>query len=177
MVAEDEEVANPLGLRPQQRQRGGGRGGLEPDRIEDDLPIRVLLRDLQRVEWRVHHAHVGTGSLGVEQAAAAAGHAHEIAEACEDDAGLVRDGDAVIEAAHGDDAHRAPGSMYELDVARQKILDAVLEDGVGVPTAHLHDLPMLVAGLGCDARAEGAGEVGVAELVSELHAGCPLLSR
>ncbi len=138
------------------------------------MPIGVLLRDLQRVEWRVHHAHVGTGGLGVEQAAVAAGHAHEVAEAREDDTGLVRDGDAVVEAAHRDHAHRTPGSVHELDVARQQVLDAVLEDGVGVPAAHLHDLPVLVAGLGGDARAERAGEVGVAEFVGELHAGVPV---
>ena len=68
--------------------------------------------------------------------------------------------------------------MHELDVARQQVLDAVLEDRVRVAAAHLHDLPVLVAGLVRDARPQRAREVGVAELICELHAEpFPLFSR
>jgi hypothetical protein len=50
VVAVDEEVGGRLALRPDERQRGRGGGGLEADGEEDDVPIRVLLRDPERVE-------------------------------------------------------------------------------------------------------------------------------
>ncbi len=68
--------------------------------------------------------------------------------------------------------------MHELDIAREEILDAVLEDRVGMPPADLHDLPVFVARLTGDARRERIGEVRVAKFIGELHAGGPpLLSR
>ena len=175
VVAEHEEVAQPLRLRAHQRQRGGWRRGLEPDRVEHYLAVRVLVRDLQRVERRVHHAHIGAGGLGIEQAPVTPRHAHQVAEAREDHPGLFGDGDAVIEPPHRDDTDWTTRTMHELDVARQQVLDPVLEDRVGVPTAHLHDLPVLVPCLAGDARGERARKVGVAKLVGELHAGGPPL--
>ena len=178
VVAEDEEVANALGLGSHQGQRRRRRGGLEADRVEHDLAVGVLLRDLQarraanrpcarrrRQPWR------RAGSRRCPGTRIRSPKHVKITP------GSMRDGDAVVEASHRDHAHGASGSVHELDVARQQVLDAVLEDRVGVPTAHLHDLPVLVARLGGDARTQSAGEVGVAEFVCELHAGVPLPSR
>ncbi len=85
--------------------------------------------------------------------------------------------DAVIETPHRDDAHRASRPVHELDIARQQVLDAVLENRVRVPAAHLHDLPVLVSRLGGNARTEGPGQVRVAEFICEFHAVVPFPSR
>ena len=98
------------------------------------------------------------------------GHSHHVAEAGQDDVRPLRDRDAVVHPAHRDDAHRTAGAVHELDVLGQVILDAVAIDRVGVPAAHLHDL-VVPAGLAqCgDLPPEHCRQVGVAELVDELH--------
>ena len=85
--------------------------------------------------------------------------------------GLVGDRDAVVDAPHRDHAHRAARAVHELDVRRQQVVDAVLVDRVGVPAAHLHDL-VVAARLdrGEDLARQRPPELGVAELVDELHA-------
>ena len=64
-----------------------------------------------------------------------------------------------------------PGPVHELDVRRQQVVDAVLVDRVRVPAADLHDL-VVAARLDRrqDLAGERAAELGVAELVDELHA-------
>ncbi len=60
--------------------------------------------------------------------------------------------------------------MDELDVVGEQVVDAVLVDRVGVAPAHLHDLvvaPRLKGG--DDLAGHHAAELGVAELVDELH--------
>ena len=165
------KFGDALGLGALERQRRRGRGGLEADREEHDLAVGVLLGDPQRVERRVDHPHVGARRLGLEQRPVRARDAHHVAEAGEDDAGLVRDRDPVVDAPHRDHAHRAAGPVDELDVLRQQVVDPVLVDRVGVAAAHLHDL---VVAAGLDRRQDLAGEhpaeLGVAELVDELHA-------
>ncbi len=78
----------------------------------------VLLRDPQRVERRVDHAHVGALGLRVHERALRAGHAHHVAEAGEDHARLLGDRDAVVHAPHRDHADRAAGAVHQLDVRR-----------------------------------------------------------
>ncbi len=100
-----------------------------------------------------------------------AGHAHHVAEAGEDHAVGVGDGDAVVDAAHRDHADRAAGAVHELDVRRQQVVDAVLVDRVRVAAADLHHL-VVAARLDQrqDLAGDGAAERGVAELVDVLHA-------
>src|SRR5262249_14358335 len=63
-----------------------------------------------------------------------------------------------------------PRPVHELDVCRQQIVDPVLVDRMRVAAAHLHQL-VVAAGLDQrkDLHGDGAAEVGVAELVDELH--------
>ena len=64
-----------------------------------------------------------------------------------------------------------PGPWTSSTFVRQQVVDPVLVDRVGVPAAHLHHL---VVAAGLDGREDLAGqraaELGVAELVDELHA-------
>ena len=171
VAAHDAEVGHALGPGPLERERGGGRGRLEADGEEDDLAVGVLLGDAQRVQRRVDHPDVGARGLGFEQAAVRSRDAHHVAEAGEDDAVLVGDGDPVVDAAHGDHAHRAARPVDELDVGREQVVDAVLVDRVGVTAADLHQL-VVAAGLHQreDLAGDGAAELGVTELVDEPHA-------
>ncbi len=126
-------------------------------------------RDFERVERRVHEPHVGAARLGLEEVALRPGHPHHVAERREDDAGLLGQPHRVVDAAHRDDAHRAPGPVHQLDGFGQQVLDAVPVDGVGVPAAHLHELELVAAGQlgdGLDQRARGGR---VPELVDESH--------
>jgi hypothetical protein len=170
VVAEDEEVAQALGLGALQRQCRGGRRGLEPDREEHDLAIRVLARELQRVERRVHHAHVSAARLGVEQRAVRGRHAQHVAEGREDHLGALGDRDRVVLATHRYDAHRAARPVDQLDLVGQQVLDAVLVDGVRVPAADLHQL---VAAARLDQRRDLLGQprrhLTRPELVDEPH--------
>ena len=178
VAAHAAEVGDALGLRALERQRGRGRGRLEADREEDDLAVGVLLGDPQRVERRVDHPHVGALRLGLEQRAVRARHAHHVAEAGEDHARLVGDRDAVVDAPHRDHADRAARAVHELDVRGQQVVDAVLVDRVRVAAADLHEL-VVAARLdgGEDLAGQHPAELGVAELVDELHAAASSAER
>ena len=145
VVAEDGEVRRSLGACSQQRHRGRRRRRLEADREEDDAPVGQLRGERERVERRVDHAHVRAAGLRLEQRAAAARDAHHVAEGRERDAGLLGEGDRVVDAAHRDHADGAAGAVHELDLGRQQVLEAVAVDRVGVPAADLHD-PHRLAG-------------------------------
>ncbi len=80
----------------------------------------------------------------------------------------------VVDASHGQHAHRAARTMHQLDVGRQQILQPEAIDGVGVAAAHFHEtvLPLrisqpadLIGGLRDDA--------GVAEFVDKFHVSFP----
>src|SRR5262249_46575912 len=97
--------------------------------------------------------------------------AHHVAEAGEEHARLAGDGDAVVDPAHGNDAHRAAWTVDELDVGGQQVVDAVLVDRVRVPGAHFHEL---VVATGLDQGENLAGqrpaELRIAEFFDVLHA-------
>ena len=119
------------------------------------------------------------GSL-LEAKAAGAGYAHHVAEAGEDHARLVGHGDAVVDAAHRDHAHRAARPVHELDVGRQQVVDAVLVDRVRVAAADLHHLVVTARLDGPeDLPGQRPAELRIAELVHVLHrhAATPLSAR
>ena len=111
--------------------------------------------------------------LRLQEALRRAGDAHHVAEAGEDHLGvLCGDRDAVVDPAHRHDADGAAGAVDELDVLGEEVVDAVLVDGVGVPAADLHQLVVAVrVDLVQDLAGQDAAELGIAELVDELHAG------
>ena len=140
MVAEDREVADPVGAGAQQRDRRRRRGRLEPDPEEDDVPLGRAAGELERVERRVDHPHVGPTRLRLEQRAAGAGDAHHVPEGREQHLGALGERDRVVDAAHRDHADRAAGAVDEVDLGGDEVLDSVLVDRVGVASADLHDL-------------------------------------
>ncbi len=71
---------------------------------------------------------------------------HHVPEGGEDDPRFPRHGDGVVDAAHRDDAHRAAGTVHELYVGRQDMLDPVPVDRVRMAAADLHELELVVPG-------------------------------
>jgi hypothetical protein len=94
--------------------------------------LRVVDRQLERDERRVHEPDVRPAGLGLEQGPVAAGYPHHVAEGGEDDAGLPGQPDRVIDPAHRDHAHRAPGPVDQL--GRAFAADIDLPSGIS-PTA------------------------------------------
>ena len=170
VIAEHREVLQPLRRGADHRHRGGRRGGLEPDRHEHDLLVRVLPGDLQRVQRRVHHPDIGALGVGVEEGAAAARYPHHVAERGHDHVRLRGQVDRVVHPPHRDHADRAAGAVHQGDRLGQVVLEAVLVDRVGVPAAHLHQL-VLAARLAQrrDLRGQRVGLVGITEFVDEFH--------
>ncbi len=83
--------------------------------------------------------------------------------------GLFGQPHRVVDAAHRDHAHRAAGSVHQLDGLGQQVLDSVPVDGVRVTAAHLHELELVACrelGDRLDQRARGRR---VPEFVDELH--------
>ena len=169
VVAEHGEVQQSLVPRAEHGDGGGRRGGLEADGEEDDVAVGVADGELQGVERRIDHPHVGAGRLGIEQALAASGHLHHVAVGREDHAPLG-DRDRVVHPPHGDDAHRASGAVHQLDAIRQELIEAVLVDRVRVPAAHLHELAPVPGGELLDAPQEGGDQSRIAVLVDVFHA-------
>ncbi len=173
VVREDTEVADLAGPRLQQRQRRRRGRRFESDCEEDHRPVRILRRDPQRVERRVHEADVGAFRFGFEQVALAPRDPHHVAKGSEDHPGLFRHGDGIVDPAHGNHADRAARPVDELHGGRQDVFDPVAVDGVGVAAAYLHELEVVVAGQLGDPSHEGPGGDGVPVFVDEAHRGLP----
>ena len=145
VIAKQREVFDPFFFRAQHSECSAGHGCLEAQCKEDDLPVRVLFGDLQRVEGRVDHAHVGAIGFGLEQAFFRSGYPHRVSERGEDHAGHVGQCDAVVDSSHRQHANRAAGAVDQLDAIGQHCLHTVAEDGVCVTAADFHDVDRATA--------------------------------
>ena len=70
-----------------------------------------------------------------------AGDAEHVAERAENDIRPARDRRAPVDHLERCDADRAAGAVHQLDLRGQEAVDPVLDDGVGLPPADLHDRP------------------------------------
>src|ERR1019366_4444440 len=120
--------------------RGGG-GGLKPDAEEDHFSSRVLLRQLHRIQRRIDHPHPPAGGLEGEQIGRAARHAEHVAERAEDHFGPGGDLQRFVDEFNGRDTDRAAGAVNERNLLGQQLVDAELDDGVGLAAAHFHEGP------------------------------------
>jgi hypothetical protein len=68
VIAQQREIADALALGLQYRQGRARHRRFEAEGEEDDLLVRVVARDLQRVERRIDDAHVGPVRHGLQQA-------------------------------------------------------------------------------------------------------------
>ena len=117
---------------------------MKPIAKEHDLLVRVVHRDLQRVERRVDESHVGAAGLSVEQAAVGAGTRIMSPKQVKMTSGWRASQIASSTRPIGMTQHRAAGTVDQFHVLRQQVFDAVPVDRVGVPAAHLHELEVFV---------------------------------
>ena len=169
MVTENRKVLHAHGFGLAHRHGRGRRRGFETHGEKHHLTVRVAYCQFQRVEGGIHHAYVGATGFGFEECGSAARNAHHVAERGEDDAIGVGHSDGIVDTAHGDDAYRAAGAVYQLDAGRQDLLDSVAVDGMGMPAAYLHELELLVARQALDLGKEQLGHDGVAILIHKFH--------
>src|SRR5262249_3174821 len=95
----------------------------------------------------------------------------------QNDSGLTRDVDRVVQAAHGNHAHRAARTMHQRNGGGQVIFNAVLVDGVRVPAADFHEVGAAGrVGEALGLRGQIPGQAAVAKLIHKTHAAQPLLS-
>ena len=83
---------------------------------------------------------------------------------------LLRDLHRAVDTADRQHADGAAGAVNELDVLRHQVLNAMTEDGVGVPAAKLHDVVGPVgAGLPRDRRGKRLCQIPAAKLIDIFH--------
>ena len=171
MVAQHAEVAQIFTQGGLQGHGGGRRGGLEANGQEDDFAVGVGAGQREGIVHGVNNAHIGPLRSGAEQAElTGAGHAQGVAVAGQDHAWTLGELNGHVDAADGQDAHRAGGAVDHLDLRRQQIQHAVAGQGVRVATAELHEA---VAAISLDRRSQFVRQVasqgGVAEFADVFH--------
>src|SRR5206468_1402106 len=88
--------------------------------------------------------------------------------AAEDDARLAGNGQGFVDQFQRSHAHGAARPVHHFDSGGQHLVDAVLDDGVGLSAADLHDLPRASGG-GVDLARDSLGDFAVAEFVEVFH--------
>src|SRR5262249_46781199 len=133
-----------------------------------DLPVRVRLRDLHSVQWRVDDAHLRALGPEAEEIGVRAGHAEHVAEGREDDAGLPRDRVGLVDLLQGGDTDGTAGAVNQLDPRGEEAVDAVLDDRMRLAAADLHERPRARRDA-LDLSEHLRGELPVAVFVEVLH--------
>ena len=80
-------------------------------------------------------------ALTRQQIVRAARHAQHVAERAEDHAGRDGDLDGLVDQLERRDADRTARAVHERDLWRQQLVDAELDDRVGLPAADFHERP------------------------------------
>ena len=132
------EVCEPHGARPLDGHGHQGRGGFEAHADENDLPIRVLLRQAQSVQRRVDDLHRAPRRLLGQQTGGGAGHAGHIAEGGDGHLRHASQRNHLVDVVVARHAHGAPRAGGEAHPLGHKAANAVARDGHRVGAAHFH---------------------------------------
>ncbi len=163
-----EKLPNPSRFACQTAMALGGAVVSKPDGEEDHLAVGVLARQLHRVERRVDHAHVAAGGLDGQQVGGRPGHAQHVAEGGEDHLRAAGDGERLVDELERRHADRAAGAMDQADRLGEHAIDARPHQGVRLPAADLHQVPVVV-GVAAQGGEESLGLGLAAVLVDEAH--------
>ncbi len=168
-VRDEHAEVGQLPLAGQPDGHGVGRGGrLEADGEEDHLAVGPGGRQADGVEGRVDDADVAAVRLELEQVAARARHAEHVAEGAEGDVRPRGDGVSAVDHLQRGDAHGASRPVDQFHLRRQQAVDAVLDNGVRLAAADLHDGPRPGNGARNGGR-QRHGRLGVPVLVQVFH--------
>ncbi len=147
-----------------QHRSGRRGGGLEAGGEEHHRALRIVQRDLSRIERAGDRPHVGAGGLRLGQRAHLAllhvdRHPQHVAEGDQNDLVLQRQLHRLIDVFFRADAHRAARAGHQFDPLRQGAAQAGVGDRAFVAAAHVHDLDRAVEVEGVDFLQPGAGVV------------------
>ena len=123
-----EKLSSPCPGRKVHGHRVGRGGGLEPDAEEDDLPVGVLLSQPDRVERRVDDAHVAALAFTRNRSCSLPGTRSMSPNEQKITSGTRGDRQRLVDHLQRGDAHRAAGTVDQLDLGRQQLVDAVADD-------------------------------------------------
>jgi hypothetical protein len=128
----------------------------------------ILPGNLHGIQRGIDDPNIAALAPHAEQVFLASRHPQHVAEGTKDHARLGRNGERLIDDFERGHADGAAWAVDHRDFGRQELIDAVADDGVGLPAADLHDLP--------GPRGEAANLAGqllcnlaVAELIQILH--------
>ena len=126
MAGQHAEILQLLLLGLLHRQCRGRRRGLEADGKKHHLALRIVARNLQRVQRRIHHADVAAARLGLQQREpVGSGNAQRVAVGAQDHAAILCEPDRHVDAPDRQHAHGATGTVNHGDVGREQIAQAV----------------------------------------------------
>ena len=119
----------------------GRGGGLEADREEDHLLVRVLARDLHRVQRRIDDAHLSARGFHREQVPVRAGDAQHVAVGAEDHVRLGGDQQRLVNQFERGHTNGTARPVYQLNERRQDLVQPVADDRMRLSPANFHDDP------------------------------------
>lgn len=97
----------------------GRSGGLEADREENHLAIRIGTRNREHIERGIDEPDIATPRPGAEKIPLSAGHAQHVAERAERQLGSAGDLDRLVDIFDRCHTDRASGSVCQTDIGRQ----------------------------------------------------------
>jgi hypothetical protein len=109
-----------------------------------------------------------------ERAATGSGNAHHVAEGSEEHVMILRNGQSIIDSAHGQNANRAARPVNQFDVVGKYVLQPEAVNGVCVAAANLHE-PVVPIGIGEPAYLVGGlcDQFRFTKFVYKFHSGSP----
>ena len=120
---------------------GGRRGGFKAHGKEHHLARGFAAREVERIERRINHTHIGADGARVEKIAGRAGHAEHVAERAQRNARAFGQLDRKIDHLDRRHADGTSGAVNQRHFAWQQFIEPVADDGMGLPAADLHDGP------------------------------------
>ncbi len=171
VAAEHGKITQPKRHSLFDRNGGRRRCCFETDGEENDLPVRIILRQRHGISTRINHADIGALRFRLEQGKAIRSrHAQAVAVGAQGDALLQRQPDRLIDAADRQHANRAAGAVDHFYVIRQQIGHAIAGNGVRMAAAEFHEM---VAAPGLRLAPDGDGEflrdLAIAEFIDVFH--------
>ena len=97
--------------------------------------------NFERVERRIHNAHVPAARANLLQVAVAARNAEHVAKRGEDHVRSRGERQRLVDLLEWCHTHRAARSVNHLDRAVEQLVDALPYDGVSLAAADLHQGP------------------------------------
>ena len=113
--------------------------GFKTDGEEQDVTFGLGPGDVECIADRIHHPHISTTRLGLEQGIAAkAGNTQQITEATQDQIFVFHQMNRSLQAPAGKYADWTTGTMNQANLLWQQIFNSIAADGMGMAATEFH---------------------------------------